>query len=349
MVGILTFHRGPNHGGYLQVLELCRAIEKLGHEVEIIDYQNAIHAGRETFKPWIYRRPSSLWYGASKARAFARAKKHLNLSQRFTKKEEIDWERYETVLVGADVVWDYSVAEFGKEDIYFGGFRENFEGRLAAFAPSCGVANAAGPFPDYVKKGLLGFDHAAVRDEATQTLYRNVTGKDCSLVLDPTWLPFGEPLEKHTDVWDKKEPYIAVYGFKIDEASARAVRSYAQERGLKIYASGYYQPWADRNFPGLTPLEWVDFLNSSEVVFAGTFHGALYAMRLGKRCAFLSNDKIAQKLATPLKIIGLEDHMLNSPEDLPRVFDLQRDAEADQTKLESSLASSWSYLKEVIG
>ena len=160
-----------------------------------------------------------------------------------------------------------------------------------------------------MKEGLVGFDRVAVRDEATKALYKNVTGEECPLVLDPTWLPFGDPSKKHTNAWDGKKPYIAIYGFKIDEASAQAIRLYAKEHGLKIYASGYYQPWADRNFPGLTPLEWVDFLNASEVVFAGTFHGALYAMRLGKRFVILSNDRIAQKLATPLKMIGLEEHM----------------------------------------
>ncbi len=347
MVGILTFHRGPNHGGYLQVLELCRAIEKLGHEVEIIDYQNPSHAKRESFKPWIYRRPGSLWYGASKTLAFARAKKQLNLSPRFQTKAEIDWNRYDTIFAGSDVVWDYYTESLGAEDVYFGSFRDQFKGVLAAYAPSCGVASPDGPFPNFVTKGLPGFDHVAVRDQATQALYQKVTGKECSLVLDPTWLPFGESVEKLTKAWDNREPYLAVYGFKIDPASAQAISSYARENGLKVYASGYYQPWADRNFPGLTPSEWIDFLNSAQAVFAGTFHGSLYAMRLGKPFAILSNDRIAQKLATPLETIGLGSHMLTSPEDLPEILSLVRDPQTDQQNLKESLKSSWNYLEQV--
>ena len=41
MIGILTFHRGPNHGGYLQAAELVAAVRRAGHDVEIINYQNA--------------------------------------------------------------------------------------------------------------------------------------------------------------------------------------------------------------------------------------------------------------------------------------------------------------------
>jgi len=72
-------------------------------------------------------------------------------------------------------------------------------------------------------------------------------------------------------------------------------------------------------------------------------------MRLGKRFAILSNDRIAQKLATPLKMIGLEEHMLNSPEDLPIVFNLKRDTKRDLQKLDDALRASWSYLEHVIG
>jgi len=172
MVGILTFHRGPNHGGYLQVFELCKAVEKLGHEVEIIDFQNAHHAKTEVYRPLIYRRPSSFWHGSLKAWAFHKAKEHLPVSARYLDKDKIDWNRYDTILIGADVVWDYVTESLGNEDVYFASFRNKFKGTIAAFAPSCGVADAEGPFPSYVKEGLIGFDRVAVRDEATKALYK---------------------------------------------------------------------------------------------------------------------------------------------------------------------------------
>lgn len=348
MVGILTFHRGPNHGGYLQALELCRAVLKLGHEVEIIDYQNPSHEATERFKPWVYRRPSSLMFGAAKHLAFRRARKELNLSPRWDRKEEIDWNRYTTILVGADVVWDYREPLLGGEDVYFGGFRDRFSGKLAAYAPSCGVAKDGDPVPDYVTKGLPGFDFVAVRDEATRALFRKASGKDCDIVLDPTWLPFGEPASEPVSEKITRDPYVAVYGFKIDPANAEALRTFARSRGLKILASGYQQKWADRNLPSLTPLEWVSFLREARYAFAGTFHGSLYAMSLGKQFAVLSNDRIAQKLSTSLSLLELEGHLLKDPGDLTAVMDSVRDSEVEKIRLKEVQERSWNYLKMVL-
>ena len=57
-IGILTYHEGLNHGAYLQALAIMRIIEKLGHDVTIINYKNKEHWLQEDVRPWMaYRRP----------------------------------------------------------------------------------------------------------------------------------------------------------------------------------------------------------------------------------------------------------------------------------------------------
>ncbi len=346
MVGILTFHRGPNHGGYLQAYESARAVASLGHDVEIINYQNEGHHRSEKFRPWVYRRPATLWHAWCKHRAFTRALGDLPLGRFTTREEEIDWSRYHAVLIGADVVWDYSQERLGMDPLYFGGFRRRFDGCLASYAPSCGTADPEDGVPDWVKTGLEGFDKISVRDETTATLVRSATGREAPLVVDPTWLPIRheEPVNGAAHR-ASAGGYLAVYAFSIDPATARAIRDYASARGLRVIASGYRHRWADEFRSSLSPLQWVEFLRDAAAVFCGTFHGALYAIRLGKRFTVLPNDRIRAKLATPMKLAGLEDRWLRDPGDLEQLMELPHDHGRTLERLGPAVERSWSFLE----
>lgn len=347
-VGILTFHRGPNHGGYLQVSELVSAVASLGHDVEVINYQNPRHQQAERFRPWLYRRPSSLSHAWKKHRVFRKALRRLPLGPFTTHEADLDWNRYATVIVGADVVWDFESPGFGNDAVYFGSFRQRFSGRLASYAPSCGSASPAGVIPSSVRDGLAGFDKVSVRDETTAELVRTCTGREATVVVDPTWLPLRGQEAVDSNAGTKPGGYLAVYCHTIDRETATEIRRYARDRGLRIVACGYRQSWADRCESSLSPEQWVDFLRGAEAVFCGTFHGALYAMRLGKRFAVLPNGRIQAKLATPMKMAGLEDHWVERPADLAELLDLEYDHSLALRRLKPLVERSWDYLVDVV-
>ena len=49
-VGILTFHHTNNYGAVLQACSLYRAVERLGHTVEVLDYRPL--AARRMYGHW---------------------------------------------------------------------------------------------------------------------------------------------------------------------------------------------------------------------------------------------------------------------------------------------------------
>jgi len=348
VIGILTFHRGPNHGGYLQAAELVAAVRRAGHDVEIINYQNARHHAGERFRPWVYRRPAKLWHAWRKYRAFRRALTELPMGEFTMASDSIDWNRYDAVLVGSDVVWDYSQTRLGQDPVYFGSFRAAFRGRLASYAPSCGMVDPRGAVPEWVEAGLGGFDRLSARDETTRSLVQRSTGHDCPLVVDPTWLPIAGRGDEHSARGGKPGGYLAVYAFSIDAESARMVREYARASRLRIIASGYPHSWADEFRSSLTPSEWIEYLRNAAAVFVGTFHGALYSIRLGKRFAVLPNDHIRAKLDTPIRMAGLEDRCVACPEAIAEALDRTRDLGETLDRLQAPVALSREYLGEVL-
>ena len=52
-VGILTFHRSTSYGAFLQVYALCRYLQRIGHDVKVIDY-NPAHRD-DKVRPWSRR------------------------------------------------------------------------------------------------------------------------------------------------------------------------------------------------------------------------------------------------------------------------------------------------------
>ena len=55
-IGILTFHRAHNYGAVLQCYALKKTLEKMGHDVQVIDY-------RQEYTEKIYKTFSIKYFG----------------------------------------------------------------------------------------------------------------------------------------------------------------------------------------------------------------------------------------------------------------------------------------------
>lgn len=341
-VGVLTFHLGPNHGGYQQAFCLCRHIRELGHDVEIINYKNPVHHAGERFQPWVYRRPTSLYHAWVKHRVFAKAYRDLPLSPFTTDVNGVDWARYDAVVVGSDVVWDYSWPRLGRDPVYFGHFGDaGFRGKLISYAPSIGTVKPDDPVPDWVAAGLRRFDAISARDVATAEMVERVSGRQATDVVDPTWLDleFREP-------GGAGDAHLVVYAFHLGDAMRDAIVAYAGEHGLRIVALGYPHKWAHRNLMKLGPMEWLPVMRRAAAVVAGTFHGTLYAMNLQCRFATVLNERIMTRIEKPLRISGLQGRGVSEPGELGRVLQTEIDYRAVMDKLTPHVRRSQQFLSE---
>jgi len=343
-IGILTFHLGPNHGGYLQAHCLCRHVEAMGHDVEIINYKNARHHHNEIFRPWIYRRPLKLYQGILKNRAFAKAFKELPLSPFTTDVREVEWDRYDAVLIGSDVVWDFSWEWLGRDPVYFGDFGGDYRGRTIAYAPSTGTVKSDAQIPEWVSRGLASMDVISARDETTAAIVARACGRQAPLVLDPTWLDIGLREEAVTE-----NRQLVVYSVSIHPKFRSAILTYARRHGLEIVALGYYHPWADRNLLKVGPLEWVKEMRGAAAVVAGTFHGTLYAIKNQSNFVTVLNERILSRVGRALDLCGLSSRGVDRPEDLVRALEKPINYRDAMERLQPHVEASSHYLESSLG
>ncbi len=308
-IGILTFHRGPNYGGFLQAWHMREAIRSLGHEATVINYQNPAHYHGERIKPPALN-PGSIkgfFLHAAKSLPFPAFVNELSDHAFTTDPEKIDWQSYTSVVVGADIVWDFSNKKFGLDPAFYGALACQANTRFVAFAPSCGEANVAGALPEYVSSGIRRFSSIHVRDESTADLAEKATGDRPSLVVDPTWLQ-DDPVVEYRK--RPKQPYALIYGQGMNPARTQTLSQYCKNRGLKIVASGVPHKTADQQIFSINPFEWVDLFRHAECIITSTFHGLLYAIKYNKPLVFMVSGTSRSKTRLALERCNLYDRVV---------------------------------------
>ncbi len=304
-VGVLTFHNGPNFGGFLQAWHLVSAIRGFGYEAHAVNYLHPRHHRKNTMRVAV-RNFSTLKgriFETLKLRGFGNIEQTICRDPFTTDPAQVPWEDYEALVVGSDIVWDYVHPDFCHDPAYFGMLTE-LEGKpIVAYAASCGPADPDGPFPDYVRDGLRRFGPIGVRDEATARLVRNACGRDDStVVVDPTWLGPDPDAE-----WDgmPKGRYLLAYGGRIDDRTGEMLRDYCRSRRWQLVSALTRCRGADKRYHSLTPFQWAELFKHAEATaIVGTLHGTLFSIKYGRPFVLVSSPLINQKIAGILRRTG---------------------------------------------
>lgn len=277
-IGILTFHRCINYGSYWQARCLAEGLQKLGHDVEVLDHESK----RVNFAEWkcafqpvlptpVPRSDFPLY--RQKVERFFEAFCALPLSKPFPLDNPRMMNAYDLVVVGSDEVWNLSHPWYGYYPVFYGdGIRAK---QLISYAASFGNYDVSWkPDPEWVSK-LNKFGAISVRDENSQTIIRNILGIKPPLVLDPC-LQF--PILAEI----KDLPYIALYGHNFSHSFVEKTLQFAKKRKLPLISIGYRNDWADEQWLTAGPLEFSLFIAQSRGVVTNFFHGCIFAINNNK-------------------------------------------------------------------
>jgi polysaccharide pyruvyl transferase WcaK-like protein len=315
-IGILTFHKGPNYGGFLQAWHMREAVRNLGHSADIINYQNSIHYRSEqtSFPTRLTPRGIRAWINRrKKSRPFEKVVGNLCSKPFTTDAHAISWHDYDLIIVGSDVVWDYTTPRYGHDPCYFASHTAQQNARFIAYAASCGPADNS-TIPNYVKVGIPNFLAVGARDTITQTLSQSCGGVPGQLVVDPTWLQ-----EDPAADWSGKpdHPYLLIYGgglvnYQLDEVVSR----WAKGKGLKIISAASPTKFADHRYQSLDPFQWAELFRGASAVVTATLHGLLYSIKFRKPFIMVALPAAAAKSSTVIDRLGFHDRVLKPGESL---------------------------------
>ena len=315
-IGILTHHYIKNYGAFLQVYALQETLKKAfpNDEIYVINYIKCKHlyiniACWFRFNP---KKDSIKTYFQKITIPFIFSKfekKYLNTTKKVYNVKQVNKMNFDTIIIGSDEVWNYEDKK-SYDSIKFG--KELTCPNIITYAPSTGKSNINN-IPSEVIEGTKNIKAFSARDDATNDLIVKILKKECTRVLDPTFL-YEFPNYKSKAVEKlKKEKYILMYYCdKLPNELKEKIIDYAKTNNLKIYGAGEYQNWFDNFKININPFEWVEMFKNAEIIFTGTFHGTVFSIKSKKQFYnYLANPSRIKKVKSLLEQFVINNRIID--------------------------------------
>ncbi len=308
-VGVLTFHRSINYGSYWQARCLVEGLAKRGLDAEILDHRSRRVEWREArnaFQPTLPVRTDPRHFAAlgRKTRALIAAVDALPLSRPFPLDDPAQMERYDTIVVGSDEVWNFRHPWYGGAALFFGDHLN--ADRLVSYAASFGNHDAADGLDTPWLDRLRRFHAISVRDENSRALLAGLP-EDIPLVLDPC-LQFPEIIPDAPPI--PGERYAVIYGHSFPAWYTAQLRRWADATGTRLVSIGYPSPIADDHRIDVGPADFSALIAGAHAVATNFFHGCIFAIRHARPFACAASPYRRNKVRDLTRALGLEDHLV---------------------------------------
>ena len=338
-IGILTLPLHTNYGGILQAYALQTTLERLGHEVHVINYyqqykkfvpdpvwRRFITYPLRFISKFLLRRYSGAVryeHNINKARKYKDKylKQFVDSHIHFYKCDtlsEVNPSAFDALVVGSDQVW---------RKPYFGGserienaflhFTKGWIIRRIAYAASFGRGDIE-EYNEIEKKAcsLLAkqFDAISVREKSGVSICQKEFGVNAQHVLDPTLLLSRNDYEEIAQVKDAGTHILFYYILDETPAIYDAIIRYADNKGLSPLRVNALRE--DENcsleLRVQRPIEeWLAAFATADEVVTDSFHACVFSIIFNKPFRVLINAKRGlSRISSLLDSFGLKDRMI---------------------------------------
>lgn len=191
-------------------------------------------------------------------------------------------EKFQSVLVGSDQLWLPAGLATNFYNLRF--VPENIN--KIAYSASFGVSE----IPSYQEKRTIEYlnriENISVREHSGQELIRKLTGREVSVIVDPTLVISKEMWDVNIPQERKiQEDYIFCYFLGDNPDQRDEARKLSKATGLKIVTLRHMDEFikSDESFGDLAPYdvgpaEFVNLIRNASYVCTDSFHGSVFSI-----------------------------------------------------------------------
>lgn len=283
-IGIVTiFDSSGNIGNKLQNYAVIKTYDKLGYDSHtlateynvnikyilkcaILNWARVIIKHKRLFNPYSLKRVSK----------FRKFDNWLNVDYSLLNGETLDYDCYS---VGSDQVWNPNFYKYDerRKNYYFLTFTDCK--RKIAFSPSFSVNSIPVEWERWFSDKLNTFSALSVREEAGVAIIKKLTGKDATLLVDPTLLLSCEDWRSISNKPNKvKRKYVLTYFLspKCDEAREKVDEL---KKEMTIYE--ILNP-VDKVVGDAGPAEFLWLIDHAELILTDSFHACVFSFLFNK-------------------------------------------------------------------
>lgn len=313
-IGILTLPLHTNYGGILQAYALQTVLERMGHEVHVIEKKRRPLSipiqkmpfcyGKRIVKniigrkcPIFYEQKYNREQPIIRQNTDKFIKKYIHIAE-YDVFSDIKESEYDAIVVGSDQVWRPKYFGLNQIENAYLKFAEGWNIKRIAYAASFGTDEW-----EYTPKQteecgrlLRMFDVVSVREDSAVNLCKKHFGVEAQHVLDPTMLLGKEDYIKlFTDAnTPKSKGNLLCYILDENEEKTALVKRIADEKGLKPFnvksqSDDVNSPLSERIQP---PLEqWLRGFYDAEFVVTDSFHACVFSILFNKPFLAVGNTE----------------------------------------------------------
>lgn len=339
-IGLITYHSAYNFGSVLQAYATQIVLEKLGNNVEIINYR------MPSQKNFYSLFPKGLGYKRLIKNILAmptlgmRKKREEKYEELFVEifhlTEEINEpedftvlkDRYDVYVSGSDQVWNRYSNELFNID-----WKKYMQPYLLSFTSKKKISYGSSPESmkedelREIKNELSSFSFISCREANSSEKIEKIINKHVETVLDPTLLLTDKEWTEFLGDW--KNPYtdskyIFYYVFKgtrgLNE-DLKMLSNIAKNKGLKIVTSVPLSVvFPNSNVINAVDADARDFLGlikNAEFIITNSYHGTLFSINFNKPFYSLQYSKISySRVEQMANRLGFSDRVIYSTDDI---------------------------------
>lgn len=297
-IGLLTWHYYENFGSALQAFALQDTLEKLGHNVAVINYRNPKFGVTKEWK-------RELQYLLNRLLPSYFSYPFLYFQKKYLKETRMTYDEFEVrdllrdkdlLVFGSDQIWAPNVFN----PIYMGEYcGENAE--KISYAASIGLNDIPDDLRSKYSTLLSSYKSILVREKKGKELLKQLCNVEAEVVLDPTLLVPVEIYEKmemksDTDCSD----YVFCYFLNANNNYRNQVEQFCKKNGLipiGVSARNQDNEWM-KIVKNIGPQHFLYLIHNVRAVFTDSYHGTIFSLLYHKDFylfeRFSSTDVICQ-------------------------------------------------------
>ena len=245
-----------------------------------------------------------------KFRAFY--EKYLHISDRTITCDnchEKEWlDSHDFFVCGSDQIWNPTYRT--TSELAFLSFAP---GKAVALSPSFGLSEIPENAKERYRSWLNGITHLSVREEAGKRIIRELTGREATVLLDPTMAIEPERWETLAIKPEKPLPekYILTYFLgRVTKNYAKRIRKISRETGLPVVNLFNIE---ESEHYAFDPGEVLYALRNADLVLTDSFHGTVFSILFRRDFLVFRRDEggksMHSRLETLLGKFMLEDRL----------------------------------------
>lgn len=351
-IELITRHSVPNYGSLLQSYATQKAIEKMGHTSEIINYTRyeerdnnlatALLKGKKWDQNFILRQIYKIIQTPNYSKMYRQFEKYRKNFLKETDKiygdiKELkdDCPQADVYCSGSDQIWG-RIGTVDFDETYFLDFVKNK--KCISYASSLGKIELSQELEKNMEELLKKYSHILVREKTAKEILLDKNIKNVEQVLDPTFLlrqdEWNELCKKSKIKLNKK--YILVYQLHDNKDFNKYAKELAKKKKLKLLRlspSLYHITRSGKLIYLPTQYDFLNYFANAEYILTDSFHATVFSIIFNKKFIdIMPLNKTGTRIDSILQLLQIENRILKDYNDYTLI-----DNDIDYNKVNSLL------------